>query len=227
MQALLFWEETMTLNRDWRLEGLENFGAFQPFFTVGKFEIPVLAPVTELKPLEWRCFGERRTNSFTRETGVHFFTDDYRFTSVWRQPQKYADMFARAGAVMTPDFSMYRDMPLSLQIYNHYRKHWCGQFWQSRGVVVIPTISWSGSESWDFCFDGEPRGSIVAVSTVGVKRDKEAFGLFSAGWSEMLDRLSPKRVIVCGEVFDFMTNDVVIESFGAFTDKFVEMRKEG
>lgn len=217
----------MTLNRDWRLEGLENFGAFQPFFTVGKFEIPVLAPVTELKPLEWRCFGERRTNSFTRETGVHFFTDDYRFTSVWRQPQKYADMFARAGAVMTPDFSMYRDMPLSLQIYNHYRKHWCGQFWQSRGAVVIPTISWSGSESWDFCFDGEPRGSIVAVSTVGVKRDKEAFGLLSAGWSEMLDRLSPKRVIVCGEVFDFMTNDVVIESFGAFTDKFVEMRKEG
>ena len=37
----------------------------------------------------------------------------------------------------------------------------------------------------------------------------------------MLDRLSPKRVIVCGEVFDFMARDVVIESFGAFTDKFV------
>ena len=123
---------------------------------------------------------------------------------------------------MTPDFSMYRDMPLALQIYNHYRKHWCGQFWQSRGAVVISTISWSGSESWDFCFDGEPRGGVVAVSTVGVKRDKEAFGLFSAGWSEMLDRLSPKRVIVCGEVlFDFMASDVVIESFGAFTDKFV------
>ena len=210
------------IDRDWRLEGLENFGAFQPFATAGKFEIPVLAPVTELKPLEWRCFGERRTSSVSRETGVHFFTDDYRFTTVWRQPQKYADMFTRAGAVMTPDFSMYRDMPLALQIYNHYRKHWCGQFWQSRGAVVIPTISWSGSESWDFCFDGEPRGGIVAVSTVGVKRDKEAFGLFSAGWSEMLDRLSPKRVIVCGEVlFDFMASDVVIESFGAFTDKFV------
>lgn len=217
----------MTKNRDWRLEGLENYGTFQPFSVSGKFEIPAIAPVTELKPLEWRCFGEYRTLSINPNAGIHFFTDDYRFTSCWRQPLKYADMFAKAGAVMSPDFSMYRDMPLALQLYNHYRKHWLGQFWQARGVVVIPTISWSDSASWDFCFDGEPRGGIVAVSTVGVKRDKEAFGLFSAGWSEMLDRLSPKRVIVCGEVFDFMARDVLVEQFGAFTDKFDKMRKEG
>lgn len=217
----------MTKNRDWRLEGLENYGTFQPFSVSGKFEIPAIAPVTELKPLEWRCFGEYRTLSINPNTGIHFFTDDYRFTSCWRQPLKYADMFARAGAVMSPDFSMYRDMPLALQLYSHYRKHWLGQFWQTRGAVVIPTISWSDSASWDFCFDGEPRGGIVAVSTVGVKRDKEAFGLFSAGWSEMLDRLSPKRVIVCGEVFDFMARDVLVEQFGAFTDKFDKMRKEG
>lgn len=217
----------MTKNRDWRLEGLENYGTFQPFSVSGKFEIPAIAPVTELKPLEWRCFGEYRTLSINPNTGIHFFTDDYRFTSCWRQPLKYADMFARAGAVMSPDFSMYRDMPLALQLYSHYRKHWLGQFWQTRGAVVIPTISWSDSASWDFCFDGEPRGGIVAVSTVGVKRDKEAFGLFPAGWSKMLDRLSPKRVIVCGEVFDFMARDVLVEQFGAFTDKFDKMRKEG
>ena len=217
----------MTKNRDWRLEGRENYGTFQPFSVSGKFEIPAIAPVTELKPLEWRCFGEYRTLSINPNTGIHFFTDDYRFNSCWRQPLKYADMFARAGAVMSPDFSMYRDMPLALQLYSHYRKHWLGQFWQTRGAVVIPTISWSDSASWDFCFDGEPRGGIVAVSTVGVKRDKEAFGLFSAGWSEMLDRLSPKRVIVCGEVFDFMARDVLVEQFGAFTDKFDKMRKEG
>lgn len=217
----------MTKNRDWRLEGLENYGTFQPFSVSGKFEIPAIAPVTELKPLEWRCFGEYRTLSINPNAGIHFFTDDYRFNSCWRQPLKYADMFARAGAVMSPDFSMYRDKPLALQLYSHYRKHWLGQFWQTRGAVVIPTISWSDSASWDFCFDGEPRGGIVAVSTVGVKRDKEAFGLFSAGWSEMLDRLSPKRVIVCGEVFDFMARDVLVEQFGAFTDKFDKMRKEG
>lgn len=68
----------MTKNRDWRLEGLENYGTFQPFSVSGKFEIPAIAPVTELKPLEWRCFGEYRTLSINPNTGIHFFTDDYR-----------------------------------------------------------------------------------------------------------------------------------------------------
>ena len=72
----------MTKNRDWRLEGLENYGTFQPFSVSGKFEIPAIAPVTELKPLEWRCFGEYRTLSINPNTGIHFFTDDYRFTHV-------------------------------------------------------------------------------------------------------------------------------------------------
>lgn len=68
----------MTKNRDWRLEGLENYGTFQPFSVSGKFEIPAIAPVTELKPLEWRCFGEYRTLSINPNAGIHFFTDDYR-----------------------------------------------------------------------------------------------------------------------------------------------------
>ncbi len=89
----------MTKNRDWRLEGLENYGTFQPFSVSGKFEIPAIAPVTELKPLEWRCFGEQKRDRenlrFSRspktlrgsrlrdcgkfsDTGIHFFTDDYR-----------------------------------------------------------------------------------------------------------------------------------------------------
>ena len=57
----------MTKNRDWRLEGLENYGTFQPFSVSGKFEIPAIAPVTELKPLEWRCFGEQK-----RDAGPNF-----------------------------------------------------------------------------------------------------------------------------------------------------------
>ena len=213
--------------RSRRLEGLENFNVFQPYEVIGRYDIPVIQPVTELGTLKWRGFGEIRSGSgATFDTGVHFFLDDYRFNSVWLQAQKYAGMFPKFGAVMSPDFSMYRDMPHILQLYNHYRKHWCGQYWQSLGAVVIPTISWSDSASWDFCFDGEPRGGIVAVSTVGVKRDKEAFGLFSAGWSEMLYRFSPARVIVCGEVFDYMARDVLVEQFGAFADKFSDIRKE-
>ena len=215
------------ITRNKAIEGLENFGLFQPYFTVGKYEIPTIAPVYELPTLKWIDFSAARSfRGSGKEIGVHFFTDDYRFNSVWLQAAKYSEMPARFGAILAPDFSMYRDMPKSLQIYNHYRKHWCAQFWQNLGATVIPTISWSDSASWDFCFDGEPTGSIVAVSTVGVRRDKEALGLFAAGYSEMLDRLQPTRVLCCGDVLDFMATDVIVEQFGAFCDKFKNFGKE-
>lgn len=188
----------MTKNRDWRLEGLENYGTFQPFSVSGKFEIPAIAPVTELKPLEWHCFGEYRTISIKQNTGIHFFTDDYR--------QRDAAPFSLRG-------SRLRD---------------CGNFTHKLRVNTVIRTNFYPCTAKRFGSSVTlARGGIVAVSTVGVKRDKEAFGLFSAGWSEMLDRLAPKRVIVCGEVFDFMARDVLVEPFVAFTDKFDKMRKEG
>ena len=176
----------MTKNRDWRLEGLENYGTFQPFSVSGKFEIPAISPVTELKPLEWHCFGEQKRDR-----------ENLRFS---RSPK-------------TLRGSRLRD---------------CGNFTHKLRVnTVIRTNFYPCTAKRKGSSVTLARGGIVAVSTVGVKRDKEAFGLFSAGWSEMLDRLAPKRVIVCGEVFDFMARDVLVEQFGAFTDKFYKMRKEG
>lgn len=58
-----------------------------------------------------------------------------------------------------------------MKIYNHYRKHWLGAYWQDNGITVIPTISWSDKESFGWCFDGELVGGTVAVSSVYVTLD--------------------------------------------------------
>lgn len=200
---------------DWRVAGLENFGVFQPCITDGIFDIPVIYP-EKLPALEWTGFNYARgTKGPQPEKGVHFFVDDYQFRAVWENPVRYADVMRRFGAALTPDFSTYADMPAILQIWNHYRKHWLGAFWQSRGMVVIPTISWSAPESWEWCFDGEPRGGSVAISTVGVERDKKAFDWFVAGYYEMITRLQPEKILVYGKRFDFMTEDylTVVEPF--------------
>ena len=201
--------------RDWRLSGLENFGTFQPFPNAGRFEIPQIFPVQLPEIKEWKGFNYARAGEVSGNVGVHFFVDDYQFAVVWNDPIRYMERFKGFGAVLSPDFSTYSDMPQALQIYNHYRKHWCAQYWQSNGVTVIPTISWSTPESWEWCFDGEPVGGVVAVSTVGCERDKEAFGLFVSGYQEMLRRLDPSQIIVYGKRFDFMTesNITVIEPF--------------
>lgn len=113
---------------------------------------------------------------------------------------RYIPMLSRFTAVCAPDFSTYTDMPLAMQIYNHYRKHWLSAYWQAHGLTVYPTISWSDESSYDWCFDGEPVGGIVAISSVGTQNNKEAKRLFFKGYEEMTKRLNPTCVIFYGKV---------------------------
>jgi hypothetical protein len=130
---------------------------------------------------------------------AHFFLADYRFESVWNHPKKALRSLRAFPLVLTPDFSLYRDWPLTLQLYNTYRNRWCGAYWQSEGLTVIPTLSWSSPESYEFCFCGVARHSLVAISAVGVALDVPAeYHAFMAGFREMVGRLSPSRVLSYG-----------------------------
>lgn len=60
------------------------------------------------------------------ETAVHFFLEDYRFESVWHAPRKGSSYVKGVGFALSPDFSLYRDWPLALQVFNVYRNRWCG-----------------------------------------------------------------------------------------------------
>ena len=126
--------------------------------------------------------------------------DDYLFERVWNDPVRYALLLSDFRAVMTPDFSLFTDYPLPVQLYNHWRKHLLGAYWQSRGITVIPSICWSDEASFDWCFDGEPVGSTVAVSSVGAQKNPEARRLFLAGYREMMERLKPSKVLFFGDV---------------------------
>ena len=173
------------------------------FEGVGEYRIPKILPVTEAYIKDWIQFNYVATTKKHRDvTGVQFFLYDHQFERVWNYPQRYADRLKEFGAVLTPDFSMYFDFPKAVQIFNHYRKHWCGAFWQMYGATVIPTITWALPDSYDWCFDGEPEGGIVAVSNVGVMQNKEYRKLFMDGYNEMLTRLQPKEVLFFGHIFD-------------------------
>lgn len=170
----------------------------------GKYDIPKLAPVTEnLYIKDWIGFNFLATTRKHRETtGVQFFIDDYQFERIWNLPKRFAKVVSKFGAVLSPDFSQFTDFPKAVQIFNHYRKHWCGAFWQAQGATVIPTIRWGDKESYDWCFDGEPEGSIVAVSNVGLMRNKEDRQRFMTGYNEMRTRLQPKEILIFGHLFD-------------------------
>jgi hypothetical protein len=131
-------------------------------------------------------------------TAIHFFLDDYRFESLWRNPARNLDALSQIGCVLSPDFSIWREMPVALQIFQVYRNRWLGCFWQARGLQVIPTVSWAQAD--DFCFAGIERGSVVAISSVGVVRDREAHKLFRAGLERMLEIIQPAMILSYGAV---------------------------
>lgn len=169
------------------------------FNSNNEYGIPLLRPVTETDCTNWIGFNFARTCDEPDIHGVHFFLDDYQFNRVWTQPDTYLDMLSRFKAVCAPDFSTYTDFPKAIQIYNHYRKHWLGAYWQAHGLTVIPTISWSDEASYDWCFYGEPVGSVVALSSVGTQADPETKKLFTNGYREMMKRLKPTAIIMYGK----------------------------
>ena len=186
--------------------------------------------MTEIDKVEWLGFnyargtkGKGACDYDEREKqGVNFFLDDYQFESVWTRPNKYIETLKNYNVVLSPDFSLYLDFPKAVQIYNHYRKHWLAAYWQENGINVIPTICWSDEESFDWCFDGEPRNSIVAVSNVGCMKNKEARKNFMKGYNKMLEVLTPIKVLMFAQKMDDYKGNVEV----IHVDRFKHLHKK-
>ena len=132
---------------------------------------------------------------------VHFYEDDSKFDEVWSAPEGHLAELAAYRQVLSPDFSLWMDTPVMLQLVNTFRNRWCGAYWQAQGMTVIPTVSWSGGKSFDFCFAGIEIGSVVSVSTVGCR---DVPWEFMRGYGEMFRAIRPSTVVCYGEPFDEM-----------------------
>lgn len=215
--------ETYRCNRDY--ENLQK----AVFNGVGEYGIPEIEPVYRLPEggINWIGFNYVRGCSDPEDHGVHFFIDDYQFTRVWKDPDRYADRLAQFKVVLSPDFSPYADFPKAIQVFNHYRKHWCAAYWQMHGALVIPTITWSDPSTFEWCFDGEPKGGIVAMSSLGCVTKKVYRKWLVDGFYLMMDKLFPREILWRGtipeELDEFRS---IITPLPVFTIRFDEMRKE-
>lgn len=166
---------------------------------VGKYDIPIIRPERWI-PYDFIPFNMAKSCKERVGKGVHFYIDDYQFERVWRCLSRYSDMLFTFAACMSPGFSTYMDWPLAMQIYNHYRKHYIAAYWQDIGMRVYPTILWSDERSYEWCFDGEPEGATVCVSSVGCQKRNVTKDMFIKGYDAMLERLHPETIVFFGNV---------------------------
>lgn len=173
---------------------------------VGKYDMPLMKIQHFDISNDITSFNER-----VKAKGLHFFIDDYQFQRIWNNPLAFIDMLRKYEFVCSPDFSLYLDMPKSLQIFNTYKKQFLSVLFQEYGINVLPTVSWSDRESFEFCFDGIPKRSCVAISTVGSLRTEESKRIFDEGFKEMLYRINPPKILWYGPIPDnYKENERII-----------------
>ena len=167
---------------------------------VGKYDIPLINPIDSIDTVDnWIGFNYAKNLKHGEDNshnGVHFYLDDYQFEGLWTFTDRYLKQLSSYKYVLSPDFSLYSNYPFVIQLYNHYRKHWIARYLTEKGIIVVPSINWGDERSFEYCFDGEPQNSVVAVTDTGTRFKSDSREMFELGYNEMVDRLNPKKVII-------------------------------
>lgn len=179
------------------------------FASTGKWGIPIIRkqPLPS-SPIQLVACSDTRAHDTADNCckGVHFFVDDYRFSGIYDHPERSFHRYSQYAFLLTPEYSTYADMDLWRQLESTAKNRWVGAYWQSRGLTVYPSICWGTARSYEFCFDGIEKGSVVAVGMIGSKREKKGF---MHGYETMLERIEPETIIVFGTPFSEMEGNII------------------
>lgn len=179
----------------------------------GYYDIPFIAQNFDLDINTLIPYDKTYKHIYEPGEVVHFYLDDQKFDGpkgIWNglsNNENYKRGFDLsrldgATAVITPDFSLYLDMPRVMQIWNVYRSRAVGYYLATLGYNVIPNVRWTDEESYDFAFDGLFEGQVVAVGTLGCSKTKVDKALLVNGFVEMIKRIKPKKVLIYGPICD-------------------------
>lgn len=152
------------------------------------------------------CTDTRPDDEKNAWRGVHHFVDDARFEDAYRHSERRLAKYSQYRFVLTPDYSLFPEMPLWRQIESVGKSHWCGAYWQEHGITVVPTMGWGLAPTFDFCFAGVEDGSVVAVSTLGCRAGRTRF---LRGYDTILERVRPEAVICFGKPVPGMRGEIV------------------
>lgn len=175
----------------------------------GIFEIPhVPGPKEFIIPDRMIPFTKRKYHDSGKEFIV-FYEHDIKFREILTSADDYLDELRQFAGIVNPDCSLYRDMPLTLQITNTYMSRAVGyKFWKE-GIYSVPNIRWGDERSYTtelfpepFAFQGVDKHSIVSIGTYGCIRGSENKEHFRNGLAAMLKYLEPEIVLVYGPMPD-------------------------
>ncbi|MBE6651089.1 MAG: DUF4417 domain-containing protein [Ruminococcaceae bacterium] len=193
----------------------------------GKLEFPIIKTSDKL-PEKVVTFSMAMSKSLKDfDSWIVFYENDEKFERLWNNPKAYLERLKKFKGVISPDFSLWRNMPLCMQQWNTYRGRAIAVWLQNNGIEVIPNIRFNDERTYEFCFDGIEKNKTVAVGTHGCLKTKEDRLYFQIGLAMLVEKLSPQNIVVYGAAPDKIFKiyrDMGIKII-AFESEFSKSRK--
>lgn len=165
---------------------------------VGRYGFPKLKASAVLPNSPALSFNYLLSSRMPENYWFHCFCDDYQFSRLWTNFERCIPYLCRAKGLISTDFSMYRDYSQDALIWNCYRNRVMAYAMQKINDAVIPTAGFGPEYTWEWCNDGLPEHSPVAITTNGVLSDPEARRLFVGGVDALVNTKHPSALVICG-----------------------------
>ena len=166
-----------------------------------KTEFPVVEPCHVLP--EGLARFDKITETTDRNRFVSMFQHDPRLPwhgddAPWTNIEEQAKKLLGFAGVIAPDYSVYSDMDEPAQRWNVYKNRVMSVFLRELGHLVVPCAQWADEPTVEFCFRGLPKHSVIAVSSVGCRKELHNAKSFQAGYERMVRELDPEAVVFHG-----------------------------
>jgi len=86
---------------------------------------------------------------------LHFYTDDYRFSTVYEHPEKILQH--NPQNIVEPNFSLFNDTPIAFGMQAVYKKRLVARCMQDKGICVFVDLN-VGAKFYRLNMVGVPRG---------------------------------------------------------------------
>ncbi|MDO4962038.1 MAG: DUF4417 domain-containing protein [Eubacteriales bacterium] len=175
----------------------------------GIFEIPIIKRPKKIIVPNGLVPFSKMGKADKKKFAVCEYENDSEFRDLLLNPDEYITLIKQYQGFITPDCSVYRDMPLAAQITNIYRNRAIGYCFQKHGVYIIPCVRWGDERTYTtkylpekIAFLGIEKHSIVSVGSYGQLKDPVNRYYFEAGMDSMMETLEPEVVLVYSQMPD-------------------------
>ena len=213
-----------------------NFKKIQNLKFVSDMELPRISAYKG--PLPQKLINILRRPTYPNEYFVHHYLFDYTFdgrNGVWygciensKKEKAYVAKMSKYMGVISPDYSVYVDLPLAHQIWNIYRDRVTCEWLRSLGLNVIFNLRWGDYRTYKYVFAGIEKHSVISVGSHGLIKHPENRNIFMNGFKEMIRRVEPATLVIYGPLINEMNElcDKAKIQIIHFDCEQVEARKE-